>query len=178
MSPPVIATTPITTPVIIDITTPQTIDTTTFLATIVKPPKQYNKTLLIPIHLNKKGKIISQEKIQGTALKMTQRLAKLNYRGTGFLSNATPEERNKIIALSMYYQIGRYDPSSKFVVNYRNKDVLQLYKKYTEKKMIKTNALIEIYNHIHDIEERMTLEKEKANNKERTKDKNKKKKKT
>ena len=162
MSSPVIATIPTTTPVIIDITTPQTTDTTTPPATIVKPPKQYNKTLLNPIHLNKKGKIISQEKIQGTALKMTQRLAKLNYRDTGFLSNATPEERNKIIALSMYYQIGRYDPSSKFVVNYRNKDVLQLYKKYTEKKMIKINAFIEIYNHIHDIEEHMTLEKEKV----------------
>ena len=36
------------------------------------------------------------------ALKMTQRLEKLNYRDTGFLSNATDEERTQIIALSMY----------------------------------------------------------------------------
>ena len=93
---------------------------------------------------------------------MTQRLAKLNYRDTGFLSNATPEERDKTIALSMYYQIGSYDPSNKFAVNYRNKDVLQLYKTYAEEKMIKTNALIEICNYIHDIEEHMTLEKEKV----------------
>ena len=63
MSSPVIATIPTTTPVIIDITTPQTTDTTTPPATIVKPPKQYNKILLNRIHLDKKGKIISQEKI-------------------------------------------------------------------------------------------------------------------
>ena len=109
---------------------------------------------------------------------MTQRLAKLNYRDTGFLSNATPEERDKTIALSMYYQIGSYDPSNKFAVNYRNKDVLQLYKTYAEEKMIKTNALIEICNYIHNIEERMTLEKEKANDKDKNKIKNENKNKT
>ena len=79
---------------------------------------------------------------------MTQRLTKLNYRDTGFLSNATPEERNKI-ALSIYYQIGRYDPSNKFVVNYRKKDVLQLYREYTEEKMIITNSLIQIYAYLY-----------------------------
>ena len=79
---------------------------------------------------------------------MTQRLTKLNYRDTGFLSNATPEERNKI-SLSIYYQIGRYDPSNKFVVNYRKKDVLQLYREYTEEKMIITNSLIQIYAYLY-----------------------------
>ena len=44
--------------------------------------------------------------------------------------------------------------------------------------MIKTNALIEIYNYIHDIEERMTLEKEKANDKDKNKVKNENKNKT
>ena len=48
--------------------------------------------------LHKKGKIIKQETIHGAALKLTQKLAKLNYRGTGFLSNATEEERE----LSLY----------------------------------------------------------------------------
>ena len=46
---------------------------------------------------------------------MTQKLAKLNFRETGFLSNATQDERNRIIALAMYYQIGRFDPSNTFV---------------------------------------------------------------
>ena len=33
---------------------------------------------------------------------MTQKLAKSNYRNTTFLSNATANEKNKIIILSMY----------------------------------------------------------------------------
>ena len=107
-------------------------------------PKQYNTTLLNPV-LYKKGKIIQQEKIQGRGLKTTQKLAKFNYRDPGFLANATAEERNQIIALSMYYQLGRYDPSNKFTTNYSNKYVLELYKQYTQKKLIKTNALITIY---------------------------------
>ena len=47
---------------------------------------------------------MKQETIHDDARKMTQRLAKLNYRDTGFLSNATDEERKRIIALLMDYQ--------------------------------------------------------------------------
>ena len=130
-------------------------------------PKQYNTSLLNPVLYNK-GKIIPQEKIKERALKMTQKLAKFNYRDTGLLANAKAEERNGIIALSMYYQIGRYDPSNKFITNYSNKDVLELYKQYT-KKLIKTNALITICTYIYEIEQCMKLnknnDKSKSNNK-------------
>ena len=68
---------------------------------------------------------------------MTQKLAKLNFRDTGFLSNATQDERNRIIALAMYYQIGRFDPSNTFVKNYKNKDVIELAKQYTEQRLLK-----------------------------------------
>ena len=121
-------------------------------------PKQYNTSLLKPVLYNK-GKIIPQEKIQERALKMTQKLAKFNYRDTGFLVNATADERNQIIALSMYYQIGRYDPSNKFITTYSNKDVLELYKQYTQKIIIKTNALITIYTYIYEIEQHVKLNK-------------------
>ena len=40
---------------------------------------------------------------------MTQKLAKLIFRDTGFLTNATKEEKNCIIALRIYYQIRRFD---------------------------------------------------------------------
>lgn len=94
MSPPVVPT--------ISAITPQTI----LLHQHVPQPKQYNKDLLNP-ELYKHGKQIPQEKIQDTSLKMTQKLAKLNFRDTGFPSNATTEEKNSIIALSMYYQLVR-----------------------------------------------------------------------
>ena len=80
---------------------------------------------------------------------MTQKLAKLNYRNTGFLSNATVDERNKIIVFSMYYQIGKFDPSNQFIVNYRNKDIINLIKQYTKEKLHKANALTQIYIYIY-----------------------------
>ena len=152
MSPPVVPT--------ISAITPQTI----LLHQQVPQPKQYNKDLLNP-ELYKHGKQIPQEKIQDTSLKMTQKLAKLNFRDTGFPSNATAEEKNSIIALSMYYQLVRFDPSNKFVTKYRNKDIIQLYRNITEKKMIKANALTQIYLHIHDIEQRIQLNRSKNNDK-------------
>ena len=56
--------------------------------------------------LYKNGKLIKPEKSQETALKMTQKLATPNYRDNGFLINATNEERNKIMAHAMHYQLG------------------------------------------------------------------------
>lgn len=110
-------------------------------------PKQYNKEILNPI-IYKKGKILPQEKIQDTAVK-----------------NATDDERNRIIALSMYYQIGRYDPFNAFIVNNRNRNIVKLFKKYTEEKLLETNALIQIYIYINQIEDRMKLDKTKNKNK-------------
>ena len=99
--------------------------------------------------LYKKGKIIKQETIHNPALKMIQRLAKLNYRDTGSLSNATDEERKQIIALSMYYQIGKFDSSNQFIRTYRDKRIINLVKQYTIEEIHKMNALTNIYIHIH-----------------------------
>ena len=68
---------------------------------------------------------------------MTQKLAKSNYRDTRFLSNATANEKNKKIILSMYQQTGRFDPSNKFIVNYRNKDIINIVKQYMLEKLHK-----------------------------------------
>ena len=98
----------------------------------------YNKEILNPIIYNKKGKIVPQEKIQDTALKMTQKFVKLKFRDTGFLSIATQDEKIRIMALSMYYQVGRFHPSNTFIKNYRNKDIIKFVRQYTEQKLLKT----------------------------------------
>ena len=163
LSPPVISKTfTSATPVTIDTSTPAVNENQT-------KPKMYNKDIINP-KLYKKGKIIKQEVIQENALKMTQKLAKINYKDTGFFSNATADEKNKIMALSMYYQIGRFDPSNKFIVNCRKKDIINLVKQYTIEKLHKTNALIKICMYIHAIEERMEIDKI---NKDSIKNKNK-----
>ena len=55
--------------------------------------------------------------MQDTALKMTQKLAKLSYRDIDLLSNATTKEKAIIIALSMYYQLRQFHPSKQFIKN-------------------------------------------------------------
>ena len=121
----------------------------------------YNKNIIQPEIMNKQGKIISQEKMQDVALKMTEKLARSNYPDTDFLSNATKDEKNRIIALSMYYQTGRFDPSNTFIKNYSNKQILQLVGTHTEKKLLKTSALIQIFIYINQIEKRIELTKPK-----------------
>ena len=61
----------------------------------------------------------------------------------------------------MYYQIGHFDPSNAFIKKYSNKDILRLVRTYTEKKLLKTNALIQIFIYINQIEKRMELTKSK-----------------
>ena len=151
-------------------TTPKPIDTPTPTTTQIQTKQVYNKEIIMP-KLYKKGKIIKQETIHGDALKMTQRLAKLSYRDVGFLSNTTEDERRRIIALSMYYQIGRYDPSNPFIRTYSNKDIITLVKKYTTEKLHKMNALTNIYLDIYAIEQRIEQNKIDKNN-DKNKDKN------
>ena len=154
-------------------TTPKPIDTPTPTTTQIQTKHVYNKEIIMP-KLYKKGKIIKQETIHGDALKMTQRLAKLSYRDIGFLSNATDEERRRIIALSMYYQIGRFDPSNPFLRTYRDKNIISLVKKYTTEKLHKMNPLTNIYLDIYAIEQRPEQNKIDKNN-DKNKDKNKRK---
>lgn len=141
--------------------TPDPIDSSTPNFNTIQTKQNTNKEIFTPT-LYKKRKIIEQETIQDKALKMTQKLAKLNYRDTGFLSNATTGEREKIIALWMYYQIGRFDPSNQFIRTYRNKNIISMVKQYTIEKLHKKNALTNIFMYIYAIEERM--EKKNINN--------------
>ena len=148
-------------PSVISATTPKAVNTSTSNLESIKP----NKTQIQYPELYKNGKLIQPEKIQETALKMTQKLAKLNYRDTEFLINAANEERNTIMAHAMYYQLGRFDPSNQFVKDYRNKDVLQIYKEISKTKQNYENILTRIYITIHTIEKRVKLNKSKNNDK-------------
>lgn len=86
---------------------------------------------------------------------MTQKLAKLNYRDTGFLSNATTDKKQQIIALSLYYQLSKFDPSDQSIQTYKDKTIINMVKQYTIQKLHKMNALTIIYMNIHAIEEQM-----------------------
>ena len=55
----------------------------------------YNKNIIQPEIMSKQGKTISPEKMQDIALKITEKLARPSYEDTGFLSNATKDEKKQ-----------------------------------------------------------------------------------
>ena len=57
-----------------------------------------------------------------------------------------------MIALSMYDQLGLYDPSNKYIINYKHKDILQKYHEISKDRPTKTNNLIQLYDIIKNIE--------------------------
>ena len=83
------------------------------------------------------------------------RLYRMNFADTGSFVNATFQEKENITALAMYYTLGDYDPSNKFVTTFRNKDIIETYKIITEAKTTKTNTLSRIYKHLNAMTNRV-----------------------
>ena len=86
------------------------------------------------------------------AKKFTTQLQQTGLCDIGRLTKATEEERNNMIAASMYDRLGPYDPSNEYIINYKNKDILENYKEITKDRPTKTNNLIKLYDIIKDIE--------------------------
>ena len=83
----------------------------------------------------------------------------MNFVDIGSFLNATLEEKENLTALAMYYTLGDYDPSNKFIKTFRNKDTINTYKIITEAKTTKTNTLSRIYKHLNAINNRVDQRK-------------------
>ena len=66
------------------------------------------------------------------AKKTATQLQKIGFIDTEYLINAYIFKRNYILALAVYYKLGRYDPSERFIQAYKNKDILFKYKMISE----------------------------------------------
>ena len=95
------------------------------------------------------------------------RLYRMNFADTGSFINATLQEKENLTALAMYYTLGNYDPSNKFVKTFRNKDTIEAYKIITEAKTTKTNTLSRIYKHLNAITNRVEQRKLAKKNKKK-----------
>ena len=101
---------------------------------------------------------------------MATQLQITNFCYTGSLHNATEEEKYTVIALSMYHRIGNYNPSNKYIINYKNKDILNIYKNISDERMTETNTLLKIFDVIHKLEIRVE-QQNKDENKHKSKSK-------
>ena len=93
----------------------------------------------------------------------TTRLYRMNFVDTGAFRNATLEEQENLTALAMYYTLGEYDPSNRFIKTYRNKGTINKYKIITEAKTTKTNTFSRIYQHLDAIKKRVEIRKQAKN---------------
>ena len=93
----------------------------------------------------------------------TTRLYRMNFVDTGAFRNATLEEQENLTALAMYYTLGEYDPSNRFIKTYRNKGTINKYKIITEAKTTRTNTLSRIYQHLDAIKKRVERRKQAKN---------------
>ena len=98
----------------------------------------------------------------------TTRLYRMNFVDTGAFRNATFEEQENLTALAMYYTLGEYDPSNRFIKTYRNKGTINKYKIITEAKTTKTNTLPRIYQHLDAIKKRVEKRKQAKNKQKNT----------
>ena len=78
----------------------------------------------------------------------------MNFLDTGTLTNPYEFEKHSIMALVMYYKLGRYDHSDKFVQTYKNKRTLQIYKMTSEEKLDMKHPLYKIYAYLRNIKDR------------------------
>ena len=98
------------------------------------------------------------------AKKFTTQLQATDFCDTGNLNSAT-KEKNNILALAMFNRLGTYDPSNKFIRRYKHKDILDKYKQISEKRPMKSNTLLELYDILQTIELRIEQLKYKNKNK-------------
>ena len=90
------------------------------------------------------------------------RLYRMNFDDTGTFINATLKEQENLTALAMYYTLGEYNPSNRFIKTYRNKDTINKYK-ITEAKTMKTNTLSRIHQHLNALSKRVEKRKQAKN---------------
>ena len=123
--------------------TPTPIDTSTPITNDIHERLKLHQLTIQPEteHLTRAKKTVSQ-------------LHKMGFIDTECLINAFTFERNYILALAMYYKLGRYDPSERFTQTYENKDILSKYKMISEEKIDMTQTLYKTYGYLHNIENR------------------------
>ena len=86
------------------------------------------------------------------AKKFTTKIQQTNFCDIGRLTNATKQEIDTIIAMSMYDRLGLYDPSNEYITNYKHTDVLNRYKEISKDRPPKCNNLLDLHKILQNIE--------------------------
>ena len=75
-------------------------------------------------------------------------LHKYNFCDLGRMEKITPSKRRKIMTKAMLLELEPHDPSDNFIINYKDTNILEIYKKLTELKLDKINLYKQTHNQL------------------------------
>ena len=85
---------------------------------------------------------------RNSAIHVCRELHRYNFRDVDKLQNLNTDKRRRIISKAMFIELGDYDPSNEYIVNYSNSKTIRLYRKLTEKRIDIETLYSQIYNQL------------------------------
>ena len=83
-----------------------------------------------------------------TAIYVCRELHRYSFRDVDKLQNLNTDKKRRIISKAMFIELGDYDPSNEYIVNYSDSKTIRLYRKLTEKRIDIETLYSQIYNQL------------------------------
>ena len=87
---------------------------------------------------------------RNTVIKECRELHKRNFRDVDKLKNINMDKKRRIISKAMSIELGDYDPSNEYIVNYSDAKTVRLYRKLTENKIDVETLYQQIHNQLNN----------------------------
>ena len=113
------------------------------LQTTFKRPRE--ATLDSEDHLN--NTTLTKEQCN-TAIHVCRELHRFSFRDVDKLQNINTDKKRKIISKAMFIELGDYDLSNEYILNYSDSKTIRLYRKLTEKHIDIKTLNSHIYNQL------------------------------
>ena len=96
-------------------------------------------------HLN--NRTLTKEQ-RNTAIYVCRELHRYSFRNVDKLQNLNTDKKRRIISKAIFIELGDYDPSNEYIVNYFDSKTIRLYRKLTEKRIDIETLYSQIYNQL------------------------------
>ena len=87
---------------------------------------------------------------RNTVIKECRELHKRNFRDVDKLKNINMDKKRRIISKAMSIELGDYDPSNEYIVNYSDAKTVRLYRTLTENKIDVETLYQQIQNQLNN----------------------------
>ena len=85
---------------------------------------------------------------RNTAIHVFRELHRYSFRDVDKLQNLNTDKKRRIISRAMFIELGDYDPSSEYILNYSDSKTIRLSRKLTEKRIDNETLYTQIYNQL------------------------------